>query len=127
MTMKITKNFSIEEFECRDGSEMPDHIIGNIIDLAEQLQILRDYVDKPIQINSGYRSPEYNKKIGGASRSMHKEGKAGDIVIKGMTPGEVYNTIEKLISQGEMTEGGLGSYKTFTHYDIGYNGQKRRW
>jgi len=106
---------------------MPVNIIANIIDLAEQLQILRDYVDKPIQINSGYRSPEYNKKIGGASRSMHKEGKAGDIVIKGMTPGEVYNTIEKLISQGEMTEGGLGLYKTFIHYDIGYNGQKRRW
>ena len=125
--MKITNNFSIKEFECRDGSGMPVNIISNIIDLAEQLQILRDYVDKPIQINSGYRSPEYNKKIGGASRSMHKEGKAGDIVIKGMTPGEVYNTIEKLISQGEMTEGGLGSYKTFTHYDIGYNGQKRRW
>lgn len=125
--MKITKNFSIKEFECRDGSGMPVNIISNIIDLAEQLQILRDYVDKPIQINSGYRSPEYNKKIGGASRSMHKEGKAGDIVIKGMTPSEVYNTIEKLISQGEMTEGGLGSYKTFTHYDIGYNGQKRRW
>jgi len=45
--------------------------------------------------------------------------------VDGMTPQEVADLIEELISQGKMKEGGLGRYNTFTHYDIrGYNA---RW
>ena len=40
---------------------------------------LREYVGKPIKINSFYRSVELNKAIGGSSKSQHCEGRAIDI------------------------------------------------
>ena len=63
--MKLTKNFSLWEFRCRDGTDVPDEYMDNVRELAENLQVLRDKIGKPITVISGYRSPEYNKKIGG--------------------------------------------------------------
>ena len=122
---QITKNFTLEEFDCRDGSKMPEDVKANIIILAKNLQVLRDEVAKSIIVNSGYRSLAYNKKIGGAKNSQHPKGKAGDIKIEGMTPRQVANKIEELIKAGKMKEGGIGVYPTFTHYDI--RGTKARW
>ena len=55
---------------------------------------------------------------GGVKNSKHLVGKASDISVKGLTPLEVYNTIERLIKNGDMLQGGLGLYDTFVHYDI---------
>jgi len=123
--MKLTKNFSLSEFDCNDGSKMPDDVVLNIVKLAGQLQILRDFIGKPIKINSGYRSPSYNHKIGGAKNSQHKLGKAADIKVDGLSAREVHGIISELIKDGRMLEGGLGKYNSFTHYDI--RGHKARW
>lgn len=122
---KLTENFSLEEFKCKDGSDIPNDLLPNVIELAKNLQVLRDYLDKPIHVNSGYRSPKYNAKVGGAKNSQHLKAKASDIVIKGMKPKEVAEAIEKLIADGKMKQGGIGIYRTFTHYDI--RGTKARW
>jgi uncharacterized protein YcbK (DUF882 family) len=122
---KITNNFSLEEFKCKDGSDIPNNVLPNIIQLAKNLQVLRDHLGKSIIINSGYRSSKYNAKIGGVKNSQHVKGKASDIVVKGMTPKEVALVIEGLIEQGKMMQGGLGIYPNFTHYDI--RGIKARW
>ncbi len=121
----MTKNFSKEEFDCNDGSEMPINIYHNMVKVANQLQTLRDYIGKPIQVNSAWRSQEYNASIGGVKNSQHIMGRAADIVIKGMTPVEVSKTIEELINKGDMLQGGLGIYSSFVHYDI--RGIKARW
>ena len=123
--MKLTTNFSLEEFKCKDGTDIPNDILPNIEKLAKQLQVLRNAVGKSIQINSGYRSPKYNAKIGGVKNSQHVKGKAADIVIKGVTPKEVALIIEGLIQKGEMMQGGIGIYPKFTHYDT--RGVKARW
>jgi len=125
--MKLTKNFSLHEFDCNDGSKMPSDVLLNVVELAGQLQILRDFIGKPIKINSAYRSPSYNKMVGGAKNSQHKLGKAADIRVDGISPRELHGIIEELIKDGRMKQGGLGRYNSFTHYDIGYNGRKRRW
>ena len=39
----MTKNFKIQEFECKGGCDMPLEVYENIIKLASQLQFLRDY------------------------------------------------------------------------------------
>ena len=121
----MTKNFTKEEFDCKDGSEMNIAIYHNMVKVANQLQILRNYIGKPITINSAYRSEEYNKSIGGAKNSQHIMGRAADIVVKGMTPLAVHTTIELLIEKGDMLQGGLGLYDSFVHYDI--RGTKARW
>ena len=122
---KITKDFKLEEFNCKDGGAIPNSAILNIIELARNLQVLRDAINKPITITSGYRSPKYNAKIGGVKDSQHLRGTAADIKVLGMTPKEVALVIEGLIESGKMKEGGIGVYPTFTHYD--HRGRKARW
>jgi uncharacterized protein YcbK (DUF882 family) len=122
---KISENFRLQEFDSSCGREMPLEVQKNVIQLGQNLQVLRDYLGASITINSGYRSPERNKKIKGATRSQHLLGTAADIVVKGHTPKQVADAIEFLINQGKMREGGLKAYGTFTHYDI--RGTKARW
>lgn len=123
--MELTKNFSSEEFRCHDGNEVPCELLPNVTKLAEQLQIIRDEIGAPIHINSGYRSPEYNKKIGGAPKSQHQLAKAADITTKSLTPRKLYDLIEKLITEGKVMQGGLGVYNSWVHYDV--RGTKARW
>ena len=123
---KITKNFSLEEFKCKDGSDIPNSALLNIVELARNLEVLRTAINKPITITSGYRSPKYNSKLPGAVKdSQHLRGTAADIKVPGMTPKEVALVIEGLIESGKMKEGGVGVYPTFTHYD--HRGRKARW
>ena len=77
----LTKNFQLSEFNCKDGSTIPLELLDNVQELAEQLQILRDFIGKPIHINSAYRSPAHNRKVGGARSSQHLLGKAADIRV----------------------------------------------
>ena len=122
---KLTANFSVSEFRCRDGSGVPDELQDNVQLLADNLQVVRDLLGKPIRIISGYRSPAYNLKIDGARRSQHMLAKAADIKVAGMTPTEVKAVIEGLIAEGKMEKGGIGLYQTFTHYDV--RGRNARW
>tara|TARA_Y100001963_G_C6748068_1_gene432629 strand:- start:1216 stop:1614 length:399 start_codon:yes stop_codon:yes gene_type:complete len=123
--MRLEKNFILSEFKCKDGSDVPDSMLDNVKLLAKNLQVLRDEIGKPIRVISGYRSPKYNRKIGGARKSQHMTAKAADIKIKGMTPAEVKRTIVRLIKEGKMMSGGIGLYRTFTHYDV--RGRNARW
>lgn len=117
--MKLSENFSISEFTCKDGTPVPPEYYDNVRELAQNLQVLRDYLNAPITINSGYRSPHYNDFIvKGAKKSQHKYATAADIVVKGHTPEQVAQAIEELIAQGRMKNGGLGRYWGFTHYDV---------
>ena len=123
----MTKNFKLKEFECKGGCDMPLEVYENIIKLASQLQFLRDYTGRPITINSAYRCPDHNAKVGGSKTSQHLLGKAADITIQSLKPVEVYALIEDLIDMGHMLQGGLGLYeeKGFVHYDI--RKTKARW
>lgn len=123
--MKLTKNFKKSEFDSKDGSHMPYTVLSNVKELAKNLQIIRDYFNKKIKINSGYRSPSHNKNVGGSKNSKHLLGKAADIVVERTSPSQVYKGIEKLIREGKIKQGGLSKYNTFVHYDI--RGIKARW
>jgi uncharacterized protein YcbK (DUF882 family) len=120
-----SKNFSYSEFDSKDGAEMPAAVKQNIKKLAQNLEVIRSYFNLPIKINSGYRSPAQNAKVKGKNLSKHLIGQAADIVIKGKTPSEVQAVIEVLIRAGKISEGGIGKYANFTHYDI--RGTKARW
>lgn len=121
----MTQHFSREEFRSKDGAYFPKQVQDNLQILAEQLEVLREHFQLPIKINSGYRSPEHNAKVGGAENSQHLLGKAADVVIDGVSPDEVADAIEFLIDNKMMKQGGLGRYVDFTHYDI--RGKKSRW
>lgn len=123
--MKLTKDFEKSEFDSRDGAIMPVEVLRNIKDLAKQLQVLRDYTGRAITINSGYRSPSHNAKIGGVPDSQHVKGRAADIVVSGYTSAQTKAVIEELIASGKMKQGGIGLYSSFVHYDT--RGTAARW
>ena len=123
--MKLTRNFSKSEFDSKDGAEMTDDVLDNVKKLASYLQVLREHLGKSIKINSGYRSPAQNKKIGGKPKSIHLLGLAADIVVSGMKPKEVFKEVEKLQQEGKLPQGGLSAYPTFLHID--FRGKKARW
>lgn len=123
--MQLTKNFHLNEFNCRDGRVVPEKYLNNVIELAKNLQVLRDEIGEPIHINSCYRPPDYNKRIGGAKNSQHLTASAADITAKSYTPKQLAAVVERLIKAGKMKQGGLGIYAGFIHYDI--RGKKARW
>ena len=59
--------------------------IENLKRLAEKvLQPVRDHYGKGVKVNSGYRSPDVNAKVGGSRTSDHCKGQAADIEIPGV-------------------------------------------
>lgn len=124
---KITKHFSWSEAACKDElhTEVPADLRHNAIELAQNLEILRDAVNAPVIINSWYRTGKHNKKLGGALHSTHLTASGADIFIKGWMPKAIADLIEALILNKRMKQGGLGIYNAHIHYDI--RGTKVRW
>ncbi len=135
--MKLSKNFSLVEFlESVFYNDEQQELVYksfdndsklqlNAIELAKNLQVLRDKVGVPVSINIAYRPKWYELLMGRSGKSKHTLCMAADIKVKGMRPTEVNAIIENLIKEGKMKQGGLGLYKTFNHYDI--RGTKARW
>lgn len=74
----ISPHFTLSEMACKDGS---DKVLYNT-ELMAMLEKLRAYGGFTIRINSGYRTPAYNKRVRGAANSQHLKGTAADIVVK---------------------------------------------
>ena len=107
----LSKNFKVEEFQCKDGS---DEILIDM-QLVRYLQQIRDWAGGSITINSGYRTPSWNAhpKVQGAPNSMHLYGKAADIVCSTKTPLELAKKAELLEAPG-IEWNDVGKY---THID----------
>lgn len=135
MTGQLTKDFHIREFKCKDGTQVPLEFIPNVQELANNLQVLRDHLSnkyapaKPngvrLSLISGYRTTDYNTKVGGSPKSQHKKAKAGDLVSELLTPKKLGAEIKMLIKLGKMKQGGVGIYPSFVHYDT--RGTEARW
>ena len=121
----MTLNFTLDSDLNRGRFALSEEVRSNLLELANNLEVLRAHFNAPVTVNSAYRSPEHNAAVGGAKNSQHLLGKAADVVIRGVSPDETADAIEFLIEVGLMKEGGVGRYDTFTHYDI--RGNKARW
>jgi len=122
---QLTKNFHIKEWRCHDGTDVPWSLVENVTKCATNLQALRNALGKAITIVSGFRNRSYNDGIGSKPTSQHVKGLAADIRVAGVSPTEVASLIEELIKDGEMDEGGIGTYRGWTHYDCRLT--KARW
>lgn len=91
--MKMGKHFSLAELTVSqqaariglsnrpgpDAQANLQRLVQNILDpLREQLQ-------RPVLVTSGYRSPQVNKLVGGAKNSQHVTGNAADIIVPGLS------------------------------------------
>ena len=103
--VQLSKNFRVEEFKCKDGSDLV--LVAD--ELIQRLQALREVLGKPVNINSAYRTVSHNHKIGGHKRSAHLAGLAADIKVAGLDPAEVAKAAEIMGFRG------IGLYKDFVH------------
>lgn len=113
----LSKHFNRSEFNCSCGCRP----IAVDKELVEVLEFIRESMNSPVTINSAYRCPEHNKRVGGASNSMHLTGKAADIVVRDFAP----EYVQKFIETNYPDSYGLGKYNTFTHIDV--RDYKARW
>ena len=96
--MQLSTNFRLSEFTRSDtakrlGIENECSSVEQVLNLAYLchmvLQPLRDKFG-PIRITSGYRQPELNGAVGGASNSQHMRGEAADIYLPSVDKGLEY-------------------------------------
>lgn len=107
--VQLAKHFKVKEFACKDGSQavfIDDYLVSI-------LEILRNQIGKPVIINSGYRTPEWNKKCNGAKYSYHIRGMAADIRVNEMSAKELANKLNKIVPD----ECGIIVYNTWVHFD----------
>ena len=100
--MNLTKNFTLEEMIKSETALR--HGMDNIPGEAEVaalkllcekvLQPVRDHYGKGVKVNSGYRSPDVNAKVGGSRTSDHCRGQASDIEIPGVPNAELAEWIK---------------------------------
>jgi hypothetical protein len=93
----LSEHFLLGEFTRSKYPEVyniPSHeAIANLANLCTWLEVLREKAAQPIIINSGYRSPQLNRKVGGAPTSNHLTGCAADIRTNGMEQAIEYAAI----------------------------------
>ena len=103
---QITKNFSF--FEVTKSDSYPElekknrkYILARPELLAELvknvclfLQPVRDFVGSPIFVNSGFRFPKLNKRVGGSPYSQHKAAQAFDLGCSGMNSFGLFKKIK---------------------------------
>ena len=77
-----------------DNTPNQNQLIAGMV-LADKMQELRDKINLPIIISSGFRSSELNKAIGGAPNSWHMQFLACDFNIKGLDPYEAVLKIKE--------------------------------
>ena len=77
-----------------NGKEVTVNAVANLPRLADFLEQVKALLgNKPIMINSAFRSEAVNNAVGSSNKSDHRRGCAADIRVPGMTPDEVTKAI----------------------------------
>jgi len=112
---KLSDHFKVSEFACRDGTDailIDSRLPGILEDIRESCG------GKPVTVNSGYRTPAHNAKVGGAPDSFHMKGQAADITIAGVNTEAICWAAEAALKKRGIP-GGIGRYigQNFVHVD----------
>lgn len=104
--MQLTKHFDLAQLtrssvaQARGlSNEPPPELLPRLILTAEMLERIRSTLDAPVIVTSGYRSPQVNIAVGGATSSDHTQGHAADIVAPMFgTPYDIARRLAPLVS-----------------------------
>ena len=124
---RLTPNFTVYEFRCRDGSDTV------MIDesLVVLLQCIREHFGKPVTITSGYRTASHNAKVGGSKSSQHLLGRGPQTFrVQDTDPGWPLPPTRKSLMPGWGRRGPLprsrqAGQRAWVHVDTRPN--KSRW
>ena len=121
--MNLTEHFSLEELTHTDHRQFDntpnDAEIANLQRLAEFLEQVKTVLgDKPVMINSAFRSKQVNDSVGSKDTSQHRVGCAADIRVPNMTPNQVIQTIMQSDIQYDQI---IREFDSWTHISIPNN------
>jgi uncharacterized protein YcbK (DUF882 family) len=106
-------NHLLRDFRTDEIKQIDPRLLDFLFALKYRLD-----TDHPFQVISGYRSPKTNAMLRRHSKSvarnsLHMQGKAIDIRVKGHKPSQIARAAR------EMKRGGVGTYRRFVHVDVG--------
>jgi uncharacterized protein YcbK (DUF882 family) len=120
--MQLSEHFTLEELTRSEVAERKglDNTpnaseVANLVRLAGLLEEVRALLNKPILLNSGFRSKAVNDSVGSKDTSQHRIGCAADIRVPGMTPKQVVEAcIEANIGYDQIIE----EFGSWTHISV---------
>ena len=120
--MQLSEHFSLEELTRSEVAERKglDNTpnaseIANLTRLAALLEEVRSLLNKPIMLNSGFRSKAVNDSVGSKDSSQHRIGCAADIRVPGMTPKQV---VEAIIASDIGYDQIIEEFSSWTHISV---------
>lgn len=129
-SLMVTPHISYGEFALQQEARRfkHQHQCDTAIVLAQFLEKLRKALgDKPVVITSGYRPPEVNKQVGGASQSEHlydvKDTGAVDFYVMGV---DIYD-VQSYCDREWPYSVGYGAPKGFVHLGMRAGKPRVRW
>ena len=120
--MQLSEHFTLEELTRSEVAERKglDNTpnaseIANLARLAALLEQVRSLLNKPIMLNSGFRSKPVNDSVGSKDSSQHRIGCAADIRVPGMTPRQV---VEAVIASDIGYDQIIEEFSSWTHISV---------
>jgi hypothetical protein len=118
--MNLSPHFTLEELTHTDHRTLDntpnDAERANLQRLAEFLeQVKHELYDKPIMVNSAFRSKTVNDAVGSKDTSQHRLGCAADIRVPGMTPDQV---VKAIITAGLPYDQLIREFDRWTHISV---------
>jgi uncharacterized protein YcbK (DUF882 family) len=120
--MNLSPNFTLDELTAsqtaaRKGLDNTPNAteVANLVRVAALLEEVRALLNKPILINSGFRSKAVNDAVGSRDTSQHRLGCAADIRVSGMTPREV---VEACIAANIGYDQIIEEFGSWTHISV---------
>lgn len=118
----LVKNFTIDEMANTLSTETIKLVITpEVVRQAQMMQELREWYNKPMKVNSWYRTKDFNKSVKGNIKSPHLRGTATDIALPNLTEKQYQNFISqwKKICTKYKVIGGCSLYAWGIHFDSG--------
>jgi len=120
--VNLSEHFTLEELthsevaERKNLDNTPNALeVSNLVRLAVLLEEVRSLLNKPILLNSGFRSKAVNDSVGSKDTSQHRIGCAADIRVPGMTPKQV---VEAVIASDIGYDQIIEEFGSWTHISV---------
>jgi len=120
--VNLSEHFTLEELthsevaERKNLDNTPNALeVSNLVRLAVLLEEVRSLLNKPILLNSGFRSKAVNDSVGSKNTSQHRIGCAADIRVPGMTPKQV---VEAVIASDIGYDQIIEEFGSWTHISV---------
>lgn len=113
--IKDFKNFTLNELKCKCGGKYCSGFpVGFSYELLRQLQDIRNHFGRAVIITSAVRCNQHNKNVGGISNSKHKQGRAVDFYVKGVS----YSSLNRYVNSMPYKNYKYNICGSVMHYDI---------